>query len=130
MGRGNPRRSNGSSRRNVTRWLRMQARPCWVCGLPIDYGAPAGDPVAFECDELVPVSRNGSPYDRANVDAAHRCCNNWRSNRSVREVEVTRALVRERFGSWYSPLDFVSKARSIRCSAPAPSARPRPTTDW
>ena len=75
---GNPRKANGARRRHVVRWLRSQGRPCWICGLPIDYGVPAGDPRAFECDELVPVSRGGSPFDRDNVAAAHRCCNNWR----------------------------------------------------
>lgn len=130
MGRGNPRRANGFGRSATTRWLRSQGRPCWICRLPIDYGVPAGNPVAFECDELTPVSRSGSPYDHDNVDAAHRCCNNWRSNRSVREVEIIRALVIKRFGSWTSPLDFVAKAKAIRSSAPVPTTRPRPTTDW
>lgn len=130
MGRGNPRRANGSGRSATTRWLRSQGRPCWICRLPIDYGEPAGNPVAFECDELTPVSRSGSPYDHDNVDAAHRCCNNWRSNRSVREVEIIRALVIKRFGSWTSPLDFVAKAKALRSSGPVPTTRPRPTTDW
>ena len=71
---GNPRKANGARRRHVVRWLRSQGRPCWICGLPIDYGVPPGNPGAFECDELVPVSRGGSPFDRDNVAAAHRCC--------------------------------------------------------
>lgn len=41
---GNPRKANGARRRHVVRWLRSQGRPCWICGLPIDYGMPAGDP--------------------------------------------------------------------------------------
>ena len=66
---GNPRKANGARRRHVVRWLRSQGRPCWICGLPIDYGVPPGNPGAFECDELVPVSRGGSPFDRDNVAA-------------------------------------------------------------
>ena len=87
----NPRRSNGTKRTNLRRWLRSQGRPCWICRAfgksgYIDYSLPAGHPYSFEVDELVPVSRGGSPTSRANVDATHRCCNQWRSNRSVEEV--------------------------------------------
>lgn len=39
--------------------------------------------MSFECDELVPVSRGGSPYDPANVDAAHRICNEKRGNKPL-----------------------------------------------
>jgi len=87
----NPRRANGHRRDMVVRWLRSQGRPCWICrefgrsGV-IDYTLPPGHPFSFECDELVPVSKGGSPFSRSNVDAAHRCCNQWRGNRSVDEV--------------------------------------------
>lgn len=87
----NARSRNGNARRKVVRWLRAQGRPCWICqafgrDATIDYSLPAGNPLSFECDELVPVSRGGSPYDPANVAATHRCCNQWRSNKSVDEV--------------------------------------------
>ena len=87
----NIRRSNGTRRDSVRRWLRAQQRPCWICrafGRPggIDYSLPAGHPFSFEVDELVPVSKGGSPFARSNVDAAHRCCNQWRSNKSVEQV--------------------------------------------
>lgn len=88
---GNIRRANGHRRDKVRQWLRAQGRPCWICqafGKPgtIDYSLPAGHPYSFECDELVPVSKGGSPTSRANVDAAHRCCNQWRSDKSVAQV--------------------------------------------
>lgn len=76
-----PRNANGHRRREVKRWLEQQRRPCHICGLPIDYSLPPGHPLAFECDEVLPVSLGGSPIDRNNVDAAHRCCNQWRGNR-------------------------------------------------
>ena len=96
----NPRRSDGNARRKLTRWLRTQGRPCWICrafGLPgtIDYGLPAGHPMCFEVDELRPVSRwrefgypsaKACAFDRDNVDAAHRRCNQWRGNKTVEEV--------------------------------------------
>jgi len=87
----NPRSSNGNARRKLRSWLKAQGRPCWICqafgrDATIDYSLPAGHPYAFEVDELVPVSMGGSPIDRTNVDAAHRCCNQWRGNRSVDAV--------------------------------------------
>lgn len=91
MGSGNVRRSNGTARTKLRMWLRAQGRPCWICRAfgksgTIDYSLPPGHPFSFEVDELVPVSRGGSPYLRSNVDAAHRCCNEWRGARSVDEV--------------------------------------------
>ncbi len=138
----NPRYAKYQRRVGLLRWLRSQGRPCWICGLPIDYGAPQGTPLCFECDELVPVSRGGSPWDKGNVDAAHRCCNNWRRAKAVSEVRATRAAVAERFGGWSSPLDFVAKAKALRKgprsapegaqNAPKPVVRgeTRTTTDW
>lgn len=129
---GNPRRANGTRRRAATAWLRAQGLPCWICGLPIDYGAPHGDPLAFECDELMPVSRGGSPYDRGNLAPAHRCCNNWRRALPAASVERIRAAVFERFGPCSSPQQFVARAKEVKAGAvPArPVEPPRPTTDW
>lgn len=81
MGKANPRNANGNARRKLRARLRAEGRPCHICGLPIDYGLPAGDPWSFEVDELVPVSRGGDPLDYSNVDAAHRICNQRRGNR-------------------------------------------------
>lgn len=83
------RYANGHARRKLRAWLRAQGRPCHICGRPIDYSLPAGDPMSFEVDELVPVSRGGSPYDRENVDAAHRICNQRRGNRMPGEESPT-----------------------------------------
>lgn len=85
------RNANGHRRRQLRKWLRAQQRPCWICVAfgksgTIDYSLPARHPLSFEVDELVPVSKGGDPLSRSNVDAAHRCCNEWRSNKSVEEV--------------------------------------------
>ncbi|WP_256375671.1 HNH endonuclease [Alloscardovia sp. HMSC034E08] len=55
-----------------------------MCGKPVDKSL-AGTvlPGAPEVDELIPVSRGGSPYDWANVRLAHRACNRLRSNHTV-----------------------------------------------
>ena len=110
---GNPRRGNGARRRSVVRWLRSQALPC------------------HECDELVPVSRGGSPYDRANVAAAHRCCNNWRGNRGMGEVVAMRRALAARGLAWSSPQEFVALARGVRSGRKAVQMGPaRTTTEW
>ena len=110
---GNPRRSNGSRRDAALKWLRSQGRPCWICGLPIDYGLPARHPMSFECDELLPVSKGGSPYSRGNLASAHRVCNSWRSAKEVPVVEFVRDSVLERFGPWQSPDEFVYGAKAV-----------------
>lgn len=79
----NPRYSNGHARRQLRAWLKAQGAPCHICGRAIDYSLPAGHPLSFEVDEIVPVSRGGSPLDRANVAAAHRICNERRGNRPI-----------------------------------------------
>lgn len=59
--------------------------------------------MSFEVDELVPVSRYWiggyrSPEqcaaDYGNLAAAHRACNQWRSNKSVAEVMAIAARSR------------------------------------
>ena len=88
------RYANGNARRKVRRWLAAQGLPCHICGRPIDYGLPAGDPMSFEVDELVPVSRGGSPTDRANVAPAHRICNERRGNRMPGDAGASGLAVR------------------------------------
>lgn len=80
---GNPRTANGAARRAVRAWLKAQSRPCHLCGRAIDYSLPAGDPWSFEVDEIVPVSKGGSPIDRSNVAPAHRICNQRRGNKPL-----------------------------------------------
>lgn len=96
----NPRYSNGSARRKVRARLKAEGRGCWICrafGRPdaINYDLPHGHPLAFEVDELKPVSRwaefgyasaTACALDYNNLDATHRRCNEWKSNRSDFEV--------------------------------------------
>ena len=115
---GNPRRSNGTLRKKNRARMQAEGRPCWICkafGRPaaIDYslttyrdprdGKVKRHPMSFELDELVPVSKywlGGYPTpeacanDYSNLDATHRCCNNWRKNRSVKEVLAIAANAR------------------------------------
>lgn len=110
MARANPRRSNGSQRNKNRARMRAEGRECWICkafGRPaaIDYSLPAGHPLSFELDELIPVSKYqlgnySSPeqcaLDYSNNAATHKCCNNWRKNKTVEEVLEIAAGVRRR----------------------------------
>ena len=107
----NPRRRSG--RDALVRRVRALGEPCWICGLPIDATLPAGHPLAFELDELVPVSKGGSPVDFENCKGAHRACNQWRQARSVASVIAIRDEVRRRFGPWPSSFAFLEGARAV-----------------
>lgn len=56
-GKPNPRYANGSRRRAIRDRWRSLGAPCAICGGDIDYSLPAGHPMSFEVDEIVPVSR-------------------------------------------------------------------------
>ena len=97
----NPRRSNGYQRNLRIKRLKSEGRPCWICVLAgksgtIDYSLRYPHPYSFVVDELVPVSKywlGGYPsaqaaaLDYANLAAAHKCCNEWRGNKTVDEVK-------------------------------------------
>ena len=110
-GKRNPRQKRG--RADLVKRVKAMGEPCWMCGLPIDPTRKAGDPLSFELDELIPISKGGSPIDFANVKGSHRLCNQWRSNKSVRTVNEVKAEIIERFGRWSSPMQFVDMARSL-----------------
>lgn len=71
----NPRVSNGARRREIRRWVLATQDVCGICGLPVDKTLPAGLPLSPEVDEIIPVSKGGSPIDKRNVQLAHRLCN-------------------------------------------------------
>lgn len=78
----------GQSRRE--RFRRIVSRgnpPCALCGEPIDYQAPAGDPRAFELDHVVPRSRGGSDL-LDNYQPSHRDCNRRKSATMPGDVEA------------------------------------------
>lgn len=72
---GNPRRANGTRRTDLRNRVAAMGLPCHLCCKPIDYSLPAGHPMSYELDEIVPVSKGGDPLDPDNVAPAHRICN-------------------------------------------------------
>lgn len=107
----NPRRVSGRDSLRIR--VRSLGLPCHVCGLPIDYSLPPGHPLCYELDEIVPVAKGGRPNDMANTAPAHRCCNQWKSDRMPDEVERIRSEVARRVGRWSSPLSFVECAKAV-----------------
>lgn len=82
---GNPRYANGNARRGIRKRWKQIGAPCALCGQPIDYslgmvrdpasGKVRPHPMSFVVDEIVPVSRGGSPTSMDNTQPAHWICN-------------------------------------------------------
>lgn len=72
---------NGDMRRKLRRKLASLGLPCAICGGEIDYSLPSGHPESFEVDEIVPVSLGGDELDFANLQPAHRRCNQMKGNK-------------------------------------------------
>lgn len=62
---------------------RCTLRIMWQAHLT-NYDLPAGHPMSFEVDEIVPVSKGGDPLDFANTQPAHRSCNQRKGNGKAR----------------------------------------------
>ena len=92
----NPRYANRSARNALRRRVAAMGLPCHLCGQPIDYGLPAGHPLAFELDEIVPLAsippeqRAQAAIDPRNVAPAHRICNERRGAKPINDLAVRR----------------------------------------
>lgn len=78
-----PRRKNGYRRDQIRKRVLAAYTYCHLCGQPVDKTLPPGNPWSGEVDELIPVSKGGSPTDWNNVALAHRICNELRGNHST-----------------------------------------------
>jgi len=80
-----PRKANGTARRNLRARWRAIGAPCGICGRPIDYslgmitdpltGKRRPHPMSFVVDEIVPVKYGGDPLSFENTRPAHWLCN-------------------------------------------------------
>lgn len=71
------------------RWAAEQ-RACHLChGAkgPIDYDAPAGAPLAFDLDHIIPTSQGGAVMAMSNWAASHATCNR---SRKAQDLEAFR----------------------------------------
>ena len=93
----NPRVSNSTRYRRVVSKVKSRGDGCAICWNPIDYALNSPDPLSFELDHIKPTSKGGDPYDPANCQASHRCCNNWRKDRPMSYVDdVMNGIVKPR----------------------------------
>ena len=83
----NPRVANSTRYRRAVSKCRARHDDCAICWHSIDYSLKSPDPMSFEADHIKPVSKGGSLYDPSNLQASHRCCNIWRSDKSMKTVD-------------------------------------------
>lgn len=69
--------------------LRMERRPCCLCGQPIDYSLAWPDPGSFSVEHLRPWSLDpAGREDPANLGASHLGCNSSRQTKEIGEVTL------------------------------------------
>ena len=76
--------------RTIAQRVRLERRPCWLCGRHIDYTLQWPNRWSYSCDHRVPTFHGGSDtYD--NAEAAHLHCNTSRQAGLLRaSVAATR----------------------------------------
>lgn len=67
------------NREILKRRYMMGNLPCYYCGLPIDFDAPADSPLSFTADHVIPYDAGGSD-SMSNLVGAHRACNRAKSD--------------------------------------------------
>ena len=87
--------SNGNAERKLKARLRAEGRPCHICGQPIRLTAcPPATPWSFDGRPRGAEGRGaGAVLDYANLDAAHRICNQRKGKYmpgDARPVEIRR----------------------------------------
>jgi 5-methylcytosine-specific restriction endonuclease McrA len=85
----NPRYANSSRRARIRRWLIATQDHCALCGKPIDKTLKTPHPMSAEVDEIIPISKGGSPTDRDNVQLTHRVCNQRKSNKVTTPYKIS-----------------------------------------
>ncbi|MDR1954297.1 MAG: HNH endonuclease [Clostridiales Family XIII bacterium] len=79
----NPRYANTQKRTQIRKWLLATQDYCALCGKPIDKTLKTPHPMSAEVDEIIPISKGGSPIARDNVQLVHRRCNQRKSSKIV-----------------------------------------------
>ena len=70
-----PRKLNPRLRRELRARVLAMYDICALCGREVDKTLPSTHPLSPNVDEIVPVSRGGSPYDIDNLQLTHKICN-------------------------------------------------------
>lgn len=111
----NPRYANGNLRRKYRARFKAMQAPCGICKGrlgEIHYDEPSDSkhPLSFVIDEIKPVSRwkefgyssrEAVARDWNNLQAAHYCCNQAKSNHVATDKKVVRIQTRSMIdGDW------------------------------
>ena len=83
-----PRKINSALRASLRRRVIATYDTCAICGREVDKSLHYLDPLAPEVDEIIPVSRGGSPYDWDNLQLVHRVCNQRKGNRMAGDIDM------------------------------------------
>lgn len=83
-----PRKTNPSLRSTLRKRVIATYDTCALCGREVDKTLPYLDPLAPEVDEIVPVSRGGSPYDWDNLQLVHRVCNQRKGSKMAGDIDL------------------------------------------
>ena len=84
-----PRKINSSLRATLRKRVIATYDTCALCGREVDKTLPYLDPLAPEVDEIVPVSRGGSPYDWDNLQLVHRVCNQRKGSKMAGDIDLS-----------------------------------------
>lgn len=85
-----PRKLRSGLRATLRKRVIATYDTCAICGREVDKTLPYLDPLAPEVDEIIPVSRGGSPYDWDNLQLVHRVCNQRKGNKMVGDVNISK----------------------------------------
>lgn len=84
----NPRYKNTAKRNQIRRRLLYSTDVCALCGKPIDKSLKTPHPMSAEVDEIIPISKGGSPIDPDNVQLVHRSCNQRKGNKIETKISI------------------------------------------
>lgn len=81
-----PRKKHPKLREDLRKRVYAMSDHCAICGREVDTTLPAGSPLSPELDEIIPVSRGGSPTDINNLQLTHRRCNRMKGAKMPGDV--------------------------------------------
>lgn len=76
---------NSAQRDRLRARLRATGAACHICGKAIDYTLKSPDPMSFELDHVIPLSKGGTDT-LGNAAASHRTCNSTKRARLVAPI--------------------------------------------
>jgi 5-methylcytosine-specific restriction endonuclease McrA len=83
-----PRKIHQKLRSDLRKRVIATYDTCAICGREVDKTLYYLDPLAPEVDEIIPVSRGGSPYDWDNLQLVHRICNQRKGNKMAGDIDL------------------------------------------